>query len=93
MNQVIKASLDFFLAISVLIAFGQDIYKLNLTPTAPGASSTPTNQTVVNEIPEMSDVVVFVTDNLRKPLQEFYSVEKINIKTEPYKFEGAEWWF
>jgi hypothetical protein len=38
-------------------------------------------------------VVIYVTDNLRKPLNEFYTNEKLNIKTEPYKFEGAEWWF
>ena len=38
--------------------------------------------------PEFEGIVILVTDNLRKPLQELLAAEKYNIKTESYKFDG-----
>lgn len=40
----------------------------------------------------MKGVVIYVTDNLRKPLHELLTAEKYNVKMESYKFEGMDWW-
>lgn len=41
----------------------------------------------------MEGVLIKVTDNIRKPLQDVLANEKYNVKLESYKFEGPEWWF
>ena len=98
MTNLIKGYLDIFLAVSVLIAFGQDIYNLPsssaspaLVDTSSGSSSSNTTSTVTT--PEIEGVVIKVTDNLRKPLQDMLAAEKYNVKVESYKFEGGDWWF
>lgn len=102
MTNVIKTFLDLFIAASLLITFGQDIYRMTASTTSPARSpshgESPADETIVNEpempsTPEVEGIVILVTDNLRKPLQELLAAEKYNIKTDSYKFDGPEWWF
>lgn len=49
MTNIIRASLDLFIAVSVLAAFGQDVYKLTFsqgTPTAVSNQSPPSSSSV-----------------------------------------------
>lgn len=79
MTNLTKAYLDMFIALALLISFGQDIYKLstitsidssinsqNLNEGVPNNSTSPDS----NSIPELKGVVIHVTDGMRKPLQD-----------------------
>lgn len=39
MSNIIRATLDFFVAVSVLVAFGQDVYKLTYPPSSPSVAA------------------------------------------------------
>lgn len=73
MTQLIRASLDLFIGLAVLITFGQDLYRMTYSqsalanPVETTLNSTSENGTA-SAIPEMTGVVIYVTDNLRKQL-------------------------
>jgi hypothetical protein len=59
MNQAVKASLDLFIAVAILIAFGQDVYKLTFntdvkpTQMPTNINATDANTTDAPETPQM----------------------------------------
>lgn len=91
MANIIKASLDLFIAISVIYALFQDISGLRSTDSA-APLDTPTNSTPIEQLPEIAGVTIKVTDNLRKPLTDLLTKEQYNVKVESYTFEGQDWW-
>lgn len=99
MSNYIKAYLDIFLALSILISFGQDIYHLSGSRSEATPAEFATNGTTISNgtetitTPYIEGVLIKVTDNLRKPLQDLLTTEKYNVKVESYKFEGSDWWF
>lgn len=79
MTNLTKAYLDMFIALALLISFGQDIYKISTTTSIDSSinnqnlnEGVPNNQTNPdnNSIPELKGVVIQVTDGMRKPLQD-----------------------
>ena len=91
MTNLIKPSIDLFIAAAVIYALVQDIRNIpSSQPTVPEASANVTNP--VEQLPEMNGVLIKATDNLRKPLADLLAKEQYNVKVESYTFEGQEWW-
>ncbi len=77
MTTYVRAMLDLFVAISLMAAFGQDLYSIAFsksTGVSSSIDSSSSNETTANStlegLPEIKGVVIKVTDGLRKPIQD-----------------------
>lgn len=87
MTGYVRAMLDLFVAISLVAAFGQDLYSIafakNTGVSAPAdisSSNEHQGNSTLEGLPEIKGVVIKVTDGLRKPIQDLLAAEKYNVK-------------
>lgn len=91
-TDIVKGGINFFIIICVMAAFVEDIWfnpKLHEAPAA-GENELQINETMSLEgKPQIIGMTIYVSDKLRKPVEQLLQKEQYNIKVENYKFEGS----
>lgn len=84
-TQIIKTTINVFIMVAFIVSLYQDLSTVRVGGSG---ESNEKADVVVDKGPEIQGVVLKVSDNLRKPVNDMLTSEKYNVKVEGYDFEG-----